>query len=173
MAILPFAKCLEAASAVDITPEEIGVNGNDYVRKKDLASTGKFDEEQLQAYGDNDYVRLQDIAVGIVSLSVNLDTTSSGRGTVQINSGTVGPSSSVNVNVGDSVTVKCDLTFDTDVFDGWYNGSDKVSSNVEYTFNIEGNTSLTAKILYLDVSPTSLDFESDGGTKTLTVDSNV
>ena len=60
-----------------------------------------------------------------------------------------------------------------DVFDGWYKGSIKVSGDVNYTFTVTGEESLVAKILFIDVVPTSLSYDAGGGSKTVTVTSNV
>ncbi len=90
MANNPYATSKQAADSVGITPGDIGVAANDYVRKKELIATNKFDADALASYGNNDYVMLKDIAKGAfqVTLSVNSDVTS--RGTVQINNGTAG-----------------------------------------------------------------------------------
>lgn len=98
------------------------------------------------------------------TVSVALHSSNPGRGTVT-GGGTY--------NYGASVTVKCTLSKTGDVFDGWYNGSTKVSSSLSYTFTVSGAVSLTAKILFIDVSPTSLSYTADGGSKTLTITSNV
>lgn len=44
---------------MNITPEEIGVPANNYVRKKELIATGKFDESALASYTDNEFVLLK------------------------------------------------------------------------------------------------------------------
>lgn len=173
MANNPYATSKQAADTVGITPGDIGITANNYVRKRDLIATGKFDATSLASYGDNDFIMLKDIAQGTfqVALSVSSDVTS--RGTVQINSGTAGATASAEVGAGTQVTAKCNLTRSGDSFDGWYNGSTKVSSSATYTFTATQAVSLVAKIFYLDVTPTSLDFDTAGGSKTFQVSSNV
>ena len=84
-----------------------------------------------------------------------------------------GATATAEVNVGDQVTAKCNLLKSGDVFDGWYSGSSKVSSNATYTFPAQEAVSLVAKINYLDVTPTSLDYDAAGGSKTFQVSTNV
>lgn len=98
------------------------------------------------------------------TIGVALHSSNPGRGTVT-DGGTY--------SYGASVTVKCTLSKSGDVFDGWYNGSTRVSTSLSYTFSCTGAVSLTAKILFIDVSPTSLDYTASGGSKTITVTSNV
>ena len=76
-----FATSQEAADTVNITPEEIGVPANNYVRKKELIATGKFDESALASYTDNEFVLLKDLAQGsfTITLALNSDITSRGR----------------------------------------------------------------------------------------------
>lgn len=173
MASLAFALCSEAASVAGIQPSDIGVPATNFVTKAQLIATGKFDSASLSSYGDDDFVLLQDLAKGTarVDLAINSDVTS--RGTVQIDNGTAGESASVEVSIGTEVVAKCNLLKEGDVFDGWYNGSQKVNSNPTYSFSPIGNVSLVAKILYLDVTPTELSFEVDGGEQELSVSSNV
>lgn len=52
------------------------------------------------------------------------------------------------VRIGQPVTVQCTLAYIQGyrvTFDGWYNGSNQVSSSQTYTFTPSGNVSLTAK----------------------------
>jgi uncharacterized repeat protein (TIGR02543 family) len=95
---------------------------------------------------------------------VQLDSTSAGRGSV---------SGGGTVAYGTSMTVTCTMSKPGDVFDGWYEGSTRVSTSLSYTFSVTKARTLVAKILYIDVTPTSLDYEAGGGTKTITVTSNV
>lgn len=168
-----FATSKEAADLVGITPSDIGVPANQWPRKKELIATGKFDASSLSGYQDKEFVLLKDLAKGAVRISVALNSDVTSRGTVQINSGTAGATASAELNVGDSVTVKCNMSMAGDVFDGWYNGSSKVSSDVNYTFTVESEVNLVAKILFIDVVPPSLNYDSNGGSKTVTVTSNV
>lgn len=172
MANNSYATSKQAADTVGITPDVIGVPANNYVRKKELVATGKFDADALAFYGNNDYVMLKDIAQGTfqVALSINSDVTS--RGTVQLNGGAAGATASAEVSAGSQVTAKCNLTKSGDVFDGWYKGATKVSSSTTYTFPAT-EVSLVAKIFYLDVTPTSLDYDAAGGSKTFQVSTNV
>lgn len=99
-----------------------------------------------------------------VTITVALDASSAGRGSV---------SGGGSYNIGASCTVQCVMNNASDVFDGWYEGNMKVSSSQNYTFTVSAARSLRAKILYLDVTPTSLDFGAGGGSETLTVSTNV
>lgn len=168
-----FATSKEAADTVGITPDDIGVPANNYVRKKELVATGKFDEEALQPYGDNEFVLLKDIATGAVTITLALNSDITSRGTVQINDGTAGATATASLDVGDQVLAKCNLTNPDDVFDGWYEGDTKVSSERNYSFTATKDVSLVAKAMYLDVSPTSLNYTPVGGEQTLTVTTNV
>ena len=71
------------------------------------------------------------------------------------------------------MTAQCNLTKSGDVFDGWYMGATKESSRATYTFTATAAVSLVAKIFYLDVTPTSLDYDAAGGSKTFQVSTNV
>lgn len=163
----------EAADVVGITPDDIGAPANNYVRKKELIATGKFDADSLAAYGDNDYVLLKDISHGSfqISLAINSDVT--GRGTVQLNDGAPGDTASLNISAGVQVTAKCNLNNIGDKFDGWYNGLTKISSNTTYVFTVTGTTSLTAKIFYLDAAPATLSFDESGGDQAFQVLTNL
>ena len=98
------------------------------------------------------------------AVAVQLDSTSAGRGSVT-GGGTFA--------YGTSITVECTMSKSGDVFDGWYEGTTRVSTSLSYTFTVTKARTLVAKILYIDVAPTSLDYEAGGGTKTITVTSNV
>ena len=102
--------------------------------------------------------------INTYTVSVALDSTSAGRGSV---------SGGGNYNYGATATVTCSMSKTGDVFGGWYNGSTKVSDSLSYSFTVSASVSLTALIYYIDVNPTSLDFEASGGTKTFTVSSNI
>lgn len=168
-----FVTSKEAADLVGITPTDIGVPANQWPRKKELIATGKFDAASLSGYQDKEFVLLKDLAKGAVAISVALNSDVTSRGTVQINNGTAGATATAELNIGDSVTVKCNMSLAGDVFDGWYKGSIKVSGDVNYTFTVTGEESLVAKILFIDVVPTSLSYDAEGGSKTVTVTSNV
>lgn len=105
-----------------------------------------------------------DSTVRSYAISAALDSTSAERGTIT-GGGTY--------DYGKSVTLKCTLNNSDDVFDGWYEGDTRVSTDATYTFNCTGARTLTAKILYIDVTPDSLDFDATGGSQTLTIKSNV
>ena len=102
--------------------------------------------------------------INTYTVSVALDSTSAGRGSV---------SGGGNYNYGATATVICSMSKTGDVFGGWYNGSTKVSDSLSYSFTVSASVSLTALIYYIDVNPTSLDFEASGGTKIFTVSSNI
>ena len=102
--------------------------------------------------------------INTYTVSVALDSTSAERGSV---------SGGGNYNYGATATVICSMSKTGDVFGGWYNGSTKVSDSLSYSFTVSASVSLIALIYYIDVNPTSLDFEASGGTKTFTVSSNI
>ena len=157
-----FATSQEAADTVNITPEEIGVPANNYVRKKELIATGKFDESALASYTDNEFVLLKDLAQGSFTITLALNSDITSRGTVQINDGAAGATAQATVDLGDQVLAKCNLTSPDDAFDGWYEGDTKVSSDKNYSFTATKNVSLVAKAMYIDVTPTSLEYTAAG-----------
>ena len=97
------------------------------------------------------------------TISVSLDSSAAGRGSV---------SGGGSYNYGASATVKCTKTNSQDVFDGWYEGSTRVSTSLSYTFTVTGARTLVAKILYLDVTPTSLSYGATGGSQTFKITTN-
>lgn len=97
------------------------------------------------------------------TISVSLDSSAAGRGSV---------SGGGSYNYGDSATVVCTKTNSQDVFDGWYEGSTRVSTSLSYTFTVTGARTLVAKILYLDVTPTSLSYGATGGSQTFKITTN-
>lgn len=97
------------------------------------------------------------------TISVSLDSSAAGRGSV---------SGGGSYAYGASATVKCTKTNSQDVFDGWYEGSTRVSTSLSYTFTVTGARTLVAKILYLDVTPTSLSYEATGGSQTFKITTN-
>jgi uncharacterized repeat protein (TIGR02543 family) len=63
---------------------------------------------------------------------------------------------------GTSVTVKA--TANTGyTFDGWYNGSTKVSANLNYTFNVIANITLTAKFNHVAITLTVFNGTNEAG----------
>ena len=74
---------------------------------------------------------------------------------------------------GDTVTVSCTKKNSADAFVGWYKGDELVSSSAEYTFEVSTAVTLVAKVNYLDVSPTTLEYDNSASNKTFTVSSNV
>ena len=97
------------------------------------------------------------------TISVSLDSSAAGRGSV------FGGGSYA---YGASATVKCTKANSQDVFDGWYEGSTRVSTSLSYTFTVTGARTLVAKILYLDVTPTSLSYGATGGSQTFKITTN-
>jgi hypothetical protein len=172
MADFPFALCKEAATIAGITPTDIGVPANDWVTKKKLVATGKFDAASLSKYADNDFVCLKDLAQGTFTVSLSLNSDVNTRGKVSINGGTPATTASVELAAGTDAVCLCTM-LEGDVFDGWYEGSTRVSTSLSYTFSVTKARTLVAKILYIDVTPTSLDYEAEGGTKTIAIESNV
>lgn len=172
MADFPFALCKEAAQIAGITPADIGVPANNWVTKAKLVATGKFDESSLSGYGNNDFVCLKDLVQGNFTISLSLNSDVNTRGTVQINSGAAGATASAEIAAGTDAVCQCNMQTG-DVFDGWYNGATKVSSDNPYRLSVREDVSLVAKFFYLDAAPTSLEYTADGGEKTITVTSNV
>lgn len=97
------------------------------------------------------------------TISVSLDSSAAGRGSV---------SGGGSYNYGASATVVCTKTNSADVFDGWYEGGTRVSTSLSYQFMVTGARTLVAKILYLDVTPTSLSYGATGGSQTFKITTN-
>lgn len=97
------------------------------------------------------------------TISVSLDSSAAGRGSV---------SGGGSYNYGASATVVCTKTNSADVFDGWYEGGTRVSTSLSYQFTVTGARTLVAKILYLDVTPTSLSYGATGGSQTFKITTN-
>lgn len=97
------------------------------------------------------------------TISVSLDSSAAGRGSV---------SGGGSYNYGASATVVCTKTNSQDVFDGWYEGGTRVSTSLSYRFTVTGARTLVAKILYLDVTPTSLSYGATGGSQTFKITTN-
>lgn len=97
------------------------------------------------------------------TISVSLDSSAAGRGSV---------SGGGSYNYGASATVVCTKTNSQDVFDGWYEGGTRVSTSLSYQFTVTGARTLVAKILYLDVTPTSLSYGATGGSQTFKITTN-
>lgn len=97
------------------------------------------------------------------TISVSLDSSAAGRGSV---------SGGGSYAYGASATVVCTKANSQDVFDGWYEGSTRVSTSLSYTFTVTGARTLVAKILYLDVTPTSLSYGATGGSQTFKITTN-
>ena len=97
------------------------------------------------------------------TISVSLDSSAAGRGSV---------SGGGSYAYGASATVVCTKTNSQDVFDGWYEGSTRVSTSLSYTFTVTGARTLVAKILYLNVTPTSLSYGATGGSQTFKITTN-
>ena len=172
MAETSFTKASEAASIAGITVEDIGVAANYFVRKKDLAATGRFLASPLEGYTDTAFVRQKDVQRGTVTISVSVDDSVKERATVQVGSGTAGATASGTGYIGDDITVKCNVKSD-DAFVGWYKGDELVSSSAEYTIEVSTAVTLVAKVNYLDVSPTTLEYANSASDKTFEVSSNV
>lgn len=97
------------------------------------------------------------------TISVSLDSSAAGRGSV---------SGGGSYAYGATATVVCTKTNSQDVFDGWYEGSTRVSTSLSYAFTVTGARTLVAKILYLDVTPTSLPYGATGGSQTFKITTN-
>ena len=109
----------------------------------------------------------------IATIEIALDSRSQNRqSTLKINNEAV---TTKEVTVGDNCTIACSIKT-SDVFGGWFTsdgGSTPVSSSSSYTFEVTDSTKFYALIYYIDVNPSSLEFEADGGTKSFTVTSNI
>lgn len=162
----------EAADIGGILVEDSGFAPNDYVTKEDLLSAGKFDYRLFEDYNEKDYVLKKHVVKGEFTVSVNIEESSLTRGKIQINDGELLDSASIKMDLNSSVTVKCSITNPDDVFLGWFVDGMKMSSDLTYTFVVENNIELEARIAYMDVSLSSLSFTSSGGTQQITITSN-
>lgn len=105
--------------------------------------------------------------------TIGVDSSCTGR--CQVGSGsTVWTSSfSETVNYGDKINLQCKLLNSGDVFAGWYENETLLSTNLTYPITVTSNRNIVAKVWFIDVSPTSLSYEASGGSKTVTVNSNI
>lgn len=105
--------------------------------------------------------------------TIGVDSSCTGR--CQVGSGsTVWTSSfSETVNYGDKINLQCKLLNSGDVFAGWYENETLLSTNLTYPITVTSNRNIVAKVWFIDVSPTSLLYEASGGSKTVTVKSNI
>ena len=105
--------------------------------------------------------------------TIGVDSSCTGR--CQVGSGsTVWTSSfSETVNYGDKIDLQCKLLNSGDVFAGWYENETLLSTNLTYPITVTSNRNIVAKVWFIDVSPTSLSYEASGGSKTVTVKSNI
>lgn len=105
--------------------------------------------------------------------TIGIDSSCIGR--CQVGSGsTVWTSSfSETVNYGDEINLQCKLLNSGDVFAGWYENETLLSTNLTYPITVTSNRNIVAKVWFIDVSPTSLSYEASGGSKTVTVKSNI
>ena len=105
--------------------------------------------------------------------TIGVDSSCIGR--CQVGSGsTVWTSSfSETVNYGDKINLQCKLLNSGDVFAGWYENGTLLSTNLTYPIIVTSNRNIVAKVWFIDVSPTSLSYEASGGSKTVTVKSNI
>lgn len=105
--------------------------------------------------------------------TIGVDSSCTGR--CQVGSGsTVWTSSfSETVNYGDKINLQCKLLNSGDVFAGWYENGTLLSTNLTYLITVTSNRNIVAKVWFIDVSPTSLSYEASGGSKTVTVKSNI
>lgn len=105
--------------------------------------------------------------------TIGVDSSCTGR--CQVCSGsTVWTSSfSETVNYGDKINLQCKLLNSGDVFAGWYENETLLSTNLTYPITVTSNRNIVAKVWFIDVSPTSLSYEASGGSKTVTVKSNI
>lgn len=105
--------------------------------------------------------------------TIGVDSSCTGR--CQVGSGsTVWTSSfSETVNYGDKINLQCKLLNSGDVFAGWYENGILLSTNLTYLITVTSNRNIVAKVWFIDVSPTSLSYEASGGSKTVTVTSNI
>ena len=175
MANLPFATAQQAADVAEIEVSEIGVNAQDFPTKKNLVDTGEFDEDSMSAYQSQDFVLANDIQDGTkyVSVSAHVQSGRESYATVKVGSGAAGATSTSMVEEGSMVQFTCTiLDEETASFAGWYKNEVQVSQNASYQVTAEQGLELEARVNFLLVSPTSFDFNADGGTDTLTIDTN-
>ena len=175
MANLPFATAQQAADVAEIEVSEIGVNAQDFPTKKNLVDTGEFDEDPLSAYQSQDFVLENDIQDGTkyVSVSANVQSGREEYATVKVGSGSAGSTSQASVEEGSMVQFTCTLLDEESAsFDGWYNGGSRVSTSLTYSMAASDGLSLEARINYLLASPASMSFTPEGGSQTLTIETN-
>lgn len=105
--------------------------------------------------------------------TIGVDSSCTGR--CQVGSGSTGWTSSFSetVNYGDKINLQCKLLNSGDVFAGWYENETLLSTNLTYPITVTSNRNIVAKVWFIDVSPTSLSYEASGGSKTVTVKSNI
>lgn len=98
-----------------------------------------------------------------VNIQVSFDEYSSGRGVL---------SGGGIVQYGEETSISITLNNDGDIFDGWYENGEKVSSDLTYTFVVNKSRSLVAKVLFVDVNPSVVSFTSSGGSKSIRINSS-
>lgn len=167
-----FATSKYAASIALTTPEVIGVPPYRFVRKKDLVSSGRFNVTKLAGYSNNEFIKRADVALGLFGITLSVNSDAITRATVQIGSGTPGTSVQQEASVGDTITISCNM-IQGDIFNGWYSGSTKISSSAIYTFTMQDRMNLVARVNFLVVNPSVLNFTSKDSPRTLTISTNV
>lgn len=171
---LPFATAQQAAEIAEIEVSKIGVNAQDFPTKKNLTDTGEFDASSLSGYQNQDFVLKNDIQDGTkyVSVSAYVQSGRESYAKVKVGSGAAGSTSSATVEEGSMVQFTCSILVGSASFDGWYNGGSKVSSNTSYQVAATAGLNLEARVNYLLVSPVNLEFDAEGGSKDITINTN-
>lgn len=105
--------------------------------------------------------------------TIGVDSSCTGRCQVGSSSTVWTSSFSETVNYGDKINLQCKLLNSGDVFAGWYENETLLSTNLTYQITVTSNRNIVAKVWFIDVSPTSLSYEASGGSKTVTVKSNI
>lgn len=172
MAGTSFIRAFEAAAIAGIEVSEIGVEANNFVRKKELLATGKFLPTLLQKYGDDSFILTKDVAKGTVIITVAVDDSIIDRATVQIGNDAGSTSVSKEVMIGTEITVNCNFK-EGDVFEGWYSGDVQISTEASYTFEVTEAVNFIAKVNYIDISPETLSFNNGVGEQSIDIESNV
>lgn len=188
-----FATAKQAADIGGITPTDIGVSATAFVRKSELVKTGKFDTTSLNPYQPNwfvhldavkkasetpvlnvDWMAFQDVAADATEASTYLSCTGTNNDPVITVTGDLkNVTTKVEKYTSGPIgwTHKVTLTFDK-------NDSTKdLTSYVKATLTDGENTiSKSVRIVQfavvidtLTVTPESLDFVLDGGSKDITI----
>ena len=176
MAAQSFIKASAAAVIGGVTVAQLGCSSGDEFPTKGglIDSGGAFDASRLENYDDDDFVLENDVVLGqsLVELQMNGDVYE--RGNVQLDNGSLAPSVAVICVQGDTVTAKCILDDASDLVLGWYDEDDElVSTDQNYAFTVNGDINLTAKVAYMDINKSALQFGYNAASNQIYIESNI